>query len=161
MYPYPFIISPLRKAGGEPSGSFCDANTPHLTETLVADPSYRASTFGTGKSPMPDPALSEARVIVFDYLKAGGHAIGHDTEQLVAGAILSAWLKGTRHRNAWRTRVSLHSSERSGTPSASLCTSCAGAFSIADQCYHAPVRWRVVPKGSAAWQSDNQTLGGE
>jgi hypothetical protein len=47
---------------------------------------------------MPDPALSEALVIAFDYLKAGGHAVGHDTEQLVAGAILSAWLKGTRHR---------------------------------------------------------------
>jgi hypothetical protein len=47
---------------------------------------------------MPDPALTEALVITFDYLKAGGQVIGHDTEQLVAGAILSAWLRGTRHR---------------------------------------------------------------
>jgi hypothetical protein len=47
---------------------------------------------------MPDPALTEALLIALDYLKATGQAIGHDTEQLVAGAILSAWLKGTRHR---------------------------------------------------------------
>jgi hypothetical protein len=47
---------------------------------------------------MPDPALTEALFIAFDYLKGSGQALGHDTEQLVAGAILSAWLKGTRHR---------------------------------------------------------------
>jgi hypothetical protein len=47
---------------------------------------------------MPDPALTEALLIAFDYLKATGQEVGHETEQLVAGAILSAWLKGTRHR---------------------------------------------------------------
>lgn len=47
---------------------------------------------------MPDPALTEALVIAFDYLKASGQAISYDTEQLVASAVLAAWLRGTRHR---------------------------------------------------------------
>lgn len=46
-----------------------------------------------------DPVLDEALKIALDYLKAIG--LGKpddDTEQLVAGAILSAWLSGTKHR---------------------------------------------------------------
>jgi hypothetical protein len=42
---------------------------------------------------MPDPALTEALLIALDYLKATGQAIGHDTEQLVAGAIFVGMAK--------------------------------------------------------------------
>ena len=46
-----------------------------------------------------DPVLNEALKIALDYLKAAGPGkIDDDTEQLVAGAILSAWLSGTKHR---------------------------------------------------------------
>jgi hypothetical protein len=45
-----------------------------------------------------DPVLGEALKIAIDYLKAGGcEVIDDDTKRVVAAAILSEWLGGTRH----------------------------------------------------------------
>lgn len=45
------------------------------------------------------PVLTEALKIALGYLRAAGPGkVDDDTERLVAGAILSAWLAGTKHR---------------------------------------------------------------
>jgi len=49
--------------------------------------------------PHPDPALDEALDIALDYLEATGQAkTGDDTQHFVADSVLSAWLKGARHK---------------------------------------------------------------
>jgi len=49
--------------------------------------------------PHPDPVLEEAFDIALDCLEATGQAkIGDDTQYLVASAVLTAWLRGARHR---------------------------------------------------------------
>ena len=49
--------------------------------------------------PDPNPVLQEALDIALDYLEATGQAkIGDDTQHVVASAVLTAWLQGTRHR---------------------------------------------------------------
>jgi hypothetical protein len=49
--------------------------------------------------PDPDPVLDEALDIAFGYLEATGQAKnGDDMQHFVAGAVLGAWLRGTRQK---------------------------------------------------------------
>jgi hypothetical protein len=70
---------------------------PDIREKEILD----LSKFEMGFEDAPfasDPVLSEALKIALDYLKASGREkIDGETEQVVAAAILSEWLAGTRH----------------------------------------------------------------
>lgn len=49
--------------------------------------------------PHPDPLLDESLDIALNYLEATGQAkADDDTQHVVAGSVLAAWLQGARHK---------------------------------------------------------------